>query len=443
MKVGDRLTLRVNALAQGGDGVGRVRDFVVFVSGGLPEEECRVTLTEVHKHYAWAEVEEVLGPSRDRVCPPCTVFGVCGGCQWQMLSYPAQLEAKRNLIREALQRVGGVQKPDVAPVLGMEEPWRFRNKAQLPVVVKKGKLVAGYYRRGTHDPVEFESCLIQDPALDCFRQIFKALWQRHNLPVYHERTRAPGLRHLVARAGRGTGEVLAILVINKGKVPDSLVLEAKKALPGLVGIVLNFNSRPGNVILGERFLTLWGRDYLYETIGSLRLRISAGSFFQTNTRQTGALYQQVREMAGLSGRERVLDLYSGVGGIALFIAPEAGSVLGIEEEGSAFRDACKNAALNKIGNIRFLPGRVERQKEALMDADVVIVDPPRSGCSPEALSALARSQARRMVYVSCNPATLARDVKFLGVKGFRLTRVVPVDLFPQSFHIEAVARLDR
>jgi 23S rRNA (uracil1939-C5)-methyltransferase len=220
-------------------------------------------------------------------------------------------------------------------------------------------------------------------------------------------------------------------------------LEAKKALPGLVGIVLNFNSRPGNVILGERFLTLWGRDYLYETIGPLRLRISAGSFFQTNTRQTGVLYQQVREMAGLSGRERVLDLYSGVGGIAFFLAPEAESVLGIEEEGSAFRDACKNAALNKIGNIRFLPGRVERQKDALMDADVVIVDPPRSGCSPEALSALARSQARRMVYVSCNPTTLARDVKFLNGKGFRPARVVPVDLFPHSYHIEVVVRLDR
>jgi len=443
LKVGDRLTVRVNALAYGGDGVGRVGDFVIFVSGGLPEEECRVTLTEVHKRYARAEVETVLQPSPDRVLPPCPVFGVCGGCQWQMLSYSAQLEAKRRLVREVLERVGGIPEPDVEPVFDMDRPWRFRNKAQFPVDGKNGLLAVGYYRKGTHDLVEFDSCLIQDPSLDRFRQIFKAMWQTHNLPVYHERSRAPGLRHLVARAGRGTGEVLAILVINKGHVPDSLVSEAKKALPELVGIVLNFNSRPGNVILGERFLTLWGRDYLYETIGPLRLRISAGSFFQTNTRQTGALYQQVREMAGLSGRERVLDLYSGVGGIALFLAPEAESVLGIEEEGSAFRDACKNAALNKIGNIRFLAGRVERQKDALMDADVVIVDPPRSGCSPEALSALARSQARRMVYVSCNPTTLARDIKFLKGKGFRLTRVVPVDLFPQSFHIEAVARLDR
>jgi 23S rRNA (uracil1939-C5)-methyltransferase len=433
----------VNDLAYGGDGVGRVGDFVVFVSGGLPEEECRVTLTEVHKRYARAEVETVLQPSPDRVFPPCPVFGVCGGCQWQMLAYYAQLEAKRRLVRETLERVGGIPEPDVESVFAMDEPWRFRNKAQFPVAGKNGSLAVGYYRKGTHDLVEFESCLIQDPSLDRFRQTFKALWQTHNLPVYHERSRAPGLRHLVARAGRGTGEVLAILVINKGQVPDSLVLEAKKALPGLVGIVLNINSRPGNVILGERFLTLWGRDYLYENIGSLRLRISAGSFFQTNTRQTGVLYQQVREMAGLSGRERVLDLYSGVGGIALLLAPEAESVLGIEEESSAFRDACKNAALNKIGNIRFLPGRVERQKDALMDADVVIVDPPRSGCSPEALSALARSQARRMVYVSCNPTTLARDVKFLNEKGFRLARVVPVDLFPQSFHIEAVARLDR
>ncbi len=443
MKVGNRLTLRVNSLAFEGDGVGRSGDFVVFASGVLPGEECRVRLTEVRKHYARAEVEEVLGPSRDRVSPPCPVFGVCGGCQWQMLSYPAQLEAKRSLVREALQRVGGIREPDVAPVLGMEEPWRFRNKAQFPVVVKAGKFAVGYYRRGTHDLVEFESCLIQDPALDRFRQTFKALWQRHNLPVYHERSRAPGLRHLVARTGRGSGEVLAILVITKGKVPDSLVREAKEALPGLVGIVLNFNSRPGNVILGERFLTLWGRDYLYETIGPLSLRISAGSFFQTNTPQIGALYKQVREMAGLSGRERVLDLYSGVGGIALFLAPEAESVLGIEEEGSAFRDACKNSSLNKIGNVRFLPGRVERQKDALMDADVVIVDPPRSGCSPEALSALARSQARRLIYVSCNPTTLARDLKVLVGEGFRLTRIVPVDLFPHSFHIEAVTRLDR
>jgi 23S rRNA (uracil1939-C5)-methyltransferase len=443
VRVGNKLTLRVDALAFGGDGVGRSGEFVVFASGGLPGEECRVSLTEVRKHFARAEVETVIKPSSDRVSPPCPVFGVCGGCQWQMLSYPAQLAVKRSLVREALQRVGGIPEPDVAPVLGMEEPWRFRNKAQFPAVVKDGKFAVGYYRRASHDLVEFESCLIQDTALDRFRQTFKALWEAHRLPVYNERSRSPGLRHLVARAGKGTGEVLAILVMNKGKVPDALVQEARKALPELVGIVLNINSRPGNVVLGERFLTLWGRDYLYETIGPLRLKVSAGSFFQTNTQQTGVLYQQVRELAGLSGRERVLDLYSGVGGIALYLAPLAESVLGIEEEGSAFRDACENAKLNGIRNTRFLSGRVERQKDALMDSDVVIVDPPRSGCSPEALSALARSRARRMVYVSCNPVTLARDVKFLSGKRFRLTRVVPVDLFPQSFHIEAVARLER
>lgn len=443
MKVGNRLTLRVDSLAFGGDGVGRSGEFVVFASGGLPGEDCRVSLTEVRKHYARAEVETVLKPSSERVSPPCPVFGVCGGCQWQMLSYPAQLKVKRLLVREALQRVGGIQEPDVAPVLGMEEPWRFRNKAQYPVAGKDGKLSVGYYRRGTHDVVEFSSCLIQDPALDRFRGTFKALWHAHHLPVYKERSRIPGLRHLLARAGKGTGEVLAILVINKGQIPDALVQETRKALPELVGIVLNFNSRPGNVILGERFLTLWGRDFLYETIGPLRLRISAGSFFQTNTQQTGVLYQQVKEMAGLSGWERVLDLYSGVGGIALYLAPEAESVLGIEEEGSAFRDACENAARSKIRNVRFLPGRVERQKDSLMDSDVVIVDPPRSGCSPETLSALARSRARRMVYVSCNPTTLARDIRFLAGKGFRLARVVPVDLFPQSFHIEAVAQLER
>jgi 23S rRNA (uracil1939-C5)-methyltransferase len=443
LKIGDRLTLRVNALAYGGDGVGRVGDFVVFVSGGLPEEECRVTLTEVHKRYARAEVETVLQPSPDRVLPPCPVFGVCGGCQWQMLSYSAQLEAKRRLVREVLERVGGLPEPDVEPVFAMDGPWRFRNKAQFPVDGKNGLLAVGYYRKGTHDLVEFESCLIQDPSLDRFRKAFKAFWQAHGLPVYSETSRTPGLRHLVGRVGQGSGELLVIPVVSRGLVPESLILEARKTLPEMVGIVLNLNPGPGNVILGERFILLWGRDCVYVTIGPLRLRINAGSFFQTNTRQTEVLYRQVEEMAGLTGRERVLDLYSGVGGIALFLAPFAESVLAIEESIFAYRDACENAKGNGIKNVEFISGKAEKHLDKLREADVVILDPPRSGARTEVLQALVRSQARRLVYVSCNPATLARDLKILIPGGYQLNRVVPVDLFPHSYHIEVVVRLDR
>jgi 23S rRNA (uracil1939-C5)-methyltransferase len=443
MKVGDLLSLPVSSLAYGGDVVGRMGDFVVFVSGGLPGEECRVGLREVHRHYALAEVEAITTSSPDRVVPPCPVFGACGGCQWQMLSYPAQLRAKSQLVTEALERIGGLKDPQVEPTVGMDDPWRFRNKAQFPVSSRDGKVAMGYYRRGTHEVVEFEACAIQGPALDRVRNAFKALWETHRLPVYDERSRAPGLRHIVARVGQGTGEVLVMLVLSRGSVPAHLIEEARKALPEMVGLALNHNSRPGNVILGERFTLLWGRGHFFETIAPLRLKVSAGSFFQTNSRQTEALYRKASEMAGLSGRERVVDLYSGVGGIALFLAPQAQSVLGIEEVTQAHRDACENKALNRIRNVEFRCGRAEQHLYVLGKAEVLIADPPRSGCSMKVLSAIARSEIRRLVYVSCNPTTLARDIQFLCSQGFRLSRVVPVDLFPHSFHVETVARLDR
>lgn len=443
MKPGDRLTLRLDALAYGGDAVGRWKDFVVFVSGGLPGEECRAVLREVHKHYARAEVAEVLVSSPDRIPPPCPAFGACGGCQWQMLSYPAQLEAKRTLVQEALEHGGGIPKAKVEAAVGMDDPWRFRNKAQFPVSSREGRVAVGYYRRGTHEVIEFDACAIQEPGLDRIRTVFKSIVRKQGLPVYDDRSRSPGLRHLVARTGRETGELLAIPVLSRGGLPAAAVEEVRRALPDLVGLVLNLNPKPGNVVLGQRTTTLWGRDFLEERIGPLRLRVSAGSFFQTNSRQTEVLYRKVSELAGLSGRERVVDLYSGVGGIALFLAPQAHSVLGIEEVTPAHRDACENKALNRIQNVEFRCGRAEQHLYVLGKAEVLIVDPPRSGCSPKVLSALARSEIRRLVYVSCNPMTLARDLQALLPRGFRVTRVVPVDLFPHSFHIETVVRLDR
>jgi len=450
LTVGEELDLPVYALAYGGEGIAKHKGIVVFIPEALPGDLLRVRITQVKKRFARGELISILKPSPDRVTPFCPVAGSCGGCSWQNYTYPSQLKTKQEFVENALQHVGHLKAIPVAAPLKAAHQTGYRHKIQIPFQAKAGSdIQAGFYAKQSHSVVPMEECPVQ-PALG--NRLFKhvrELAATCGYTGYDEAARTGQIRHLVIRVGLHTREVLAVIVTAAEELPrlQEFAGELQQRMPELVGVVQNVNAAATNVILGDSFKTLVGRPYLYEEIRGLRYRISAESFFQVNPHQLPNLVDAVLQAAGLSGRETALDLFCGVGFLTLEMAKVSRMVFGIECVGSAIEDAQANKHLNHFSNVDFMAldaaAGLDRLKSRGFSPEVVVLDPPRKGCEPELLVKLAAMHPKRIVYVSCNPVTLARDLAMLCERGYRVNGIQPVDLFPHTYHIESVAGLSR
>ena len=440
-------TLDITGYTAEGMGVARLEGRVVFVPCTIQGERWRVRLEKVNKNVAWGRGVELLLPSPERTEPDCPLYGKCGGCQFRHMSYAEELRAKRQRIADALERVGHV-KLDLPPVLGAEHPLRYRNKVQFPVSQGKQGLAVGYYRPRSHDVLDAPDCPLQPESVTRLRRAFKDWMEIHAIPAYDEETGKGLVRHLYVRTN-SRGESLVCVVANGDALPhsDALADALRRADPGLAGVVLNINSRNTNVILGERYSTLWGRDWLEEELCQLTFRLSVPSFFQINRAQTERLYDIALDFARLTGTETVLDLYCGIGTISLALAKRAGRVIGAEIVPQAVEDARENARRNGITNAEFFCGDAGQVAHKLAEEgvrpQVICVDPPRKGLAPDVPAILAGMASDRIVYVSCDPATLARDMERFAKLGYQAVRTQGTDLFPRTRHVETIILLSK
>ena len=439
---GQLCRLVIDGYASDGAGVARLDGMVVFVQGGIRGEACDVRLTHVGRSALWGRVEEVVNPSPARIFPRCLHYTKCGGCQFRHMNYAEELEAKRIRVEDALRRLGGAE-IHVSAILGAEQVDRYRNKAQFPVA--KGPRI-GFYRPRSHDVIDVDDCLLQGEAAARLRGAVKEWMAEYSIPAYNERTFTGLVRHVYVRTNRA-GRSLCCLLVNGRGVPREaeLVRALRRAEPNLAGIVLGVNEKHNNVILGDSYRTLWGEDFLSDTLCGLTFRLSVPSFYQVNPAQTEVLYGKALEFAGLTGAETVLDLYCGIGTISLVMARKAGMVWGAEVVPQAVDDAIANAQRNHIENARFLcadAGEAARYLEGEgVRPDVVCVDPPRKGLAEDVVDTIADMGPQRVVYVSCDPGTLGRDVKRFAGRGYTLKKAVAVDMFPRTAHVETVVLL--
>ena len=449
MKKNDLLEIKIETMGNAGEGIGKIDGYPLFVKDALPGDTARVRLTKVKKTYAYARLEELLEASPYRTKPRCPLHRSCGGCQIQALSYEKQLEYKENKVRQDLIRIGGFSEPPVLPVRGMEEPYHYRNKAQFPFGRdREGRIVTGFYAGRTHTIVPGTDCAIGVPENKEILETILDFMKEKGVEPYDETMGKGLLRHALLRKAFATGELMVCLVINGRRFPYVEELADRLfAIPGMTSFSLNVNQKNTNVILGEEVIPVRGQTYITDQIGGIRYQISPLSFYQVNPAQTEKLYRTALEYAGLTGGETVWELYCGIGTISLFLAKSAGQVYGVEIVPQAVEDARRNAALNGISNVEFYLGKAEEvlpekyEKEGIR-ADVIVVDPPRKGCDAACLQTMLRMEPERIVYVSCDPATLARDLKILCTDGrYALQRVQPVDMFPHTAGVENVALL--
>ncbi|TMW71151.1 23S rRNA (uracil(1939)-C(5))-methyltransferase RlmD [Alteribacter natronophilus] len=444
----ETVTLSFEDLTHDGAGVAKLDGYPVFVPRALPGETGTVKVVKVKKNFAIGRLMELSEESTNRAEPPCPIFKRCGGCQLQHLDYEGQLAYKTKHVTDVLARIGKMDDVTVHPALGMEEPWRYRNKAQVPVGEQNGEIVAGFYAKSSHEIVDMPSCVIQNEENDRVVQIVKGLAKKYGIRAYDEKKHKGTLRHIVTRHGKTTGELMVVLVTRGKELPNkkNIVEEIRENLPDVKSIVQNINPKRTNVIFGDKTEVLWGEEVIYDYIGDIKFAISARSFYQVNPVQTKVLYDKALEYADLSGDETVIDAYCGIGTISLFLAQKAKQVLGVEIVPEAITDAKNNARLNGLTNTEFAVGEAEKVMPWWyaqgVRPDVIVVDPPRKGCDEALLDAIADMKPKRVVYVSCNPATLARDLKYLEEKGYKTQEVQPVDMFPQTTHCEAVAKIE-
>ena len=468
MNKNDRIEVAITDMSDQGEGIGKTREggFTFFVKDAIVGDFVRAVVTKVMKNYGYAKMIEVITPSPYRVPARCPIARACGGCQFQEIDYAKQLQLKRETVIRKLRHIGhiaafgddteefsseGKNPVYVAPTLGMDDPWRYRNKTQLPIGYdREKKLVAGFYAGRTHVIIAHEDCLLADAENASIARIVLSHMRRYNIPAYDENSRTGLVRHLLIRHGHTTGQWMVCIIIN-GRVKDLLhadeLVAALKEQPGMASISVNINTKNTNVILGEETHLLFGTPYIEDTIGPLTFRIGPHSFFQVNPVQTEKLYGTALEYAGLTGNEVVWDLYCGIGTISLFLAQKAKQVYGVEIVPQAIENAKDNAILNDLTNTEFMVGSAEDiaplfTKRPEAKPDVIVVDPPRKGCDEKLLSTMLALAPQRIVYVSCDPATLARDLAILLESGaYRLEKVQPVDMFPMAGHVETVCLL--
>ena len=450
MEKNDTAEVRIEDIAEDGQGIGRAGGYTLFIKDAVPGDLVEVKVIKAKKNYGYARILRMLQPSPDRVEPRCPVAGPCGGCQLQAMSYESQLEFKRRKIESHLKRIGGFSDITVPPVIGMEDPFHYRNKAQYPVGRSKdGKILMGFYAGRTHSIIETGHCYLGQPVNDEILKLIREYMEENRVEPYDEERHSGLVRHVLIRVGYHTGEIMVCLVINGRRLPAVHQLKEKLlTVKGMSCISLCVNQEKSNVILGEKLINLFGPGYITDRIGDIRYQISPQSFYQVNPQQTEKLYGKALEFAGLKGGEVVWDLYCGIGTISLFLARKAKRVYGVEIVPAAVENAKKNARINGIGNAEFYAGKAEdvlpemyRQRGVF--ADVIVVDPPRAGCDEVLLDTIVKMAPQRVVYVSCDSATLARDLRWLCDRGYEIGGVQGVDMFGQTGHVETVVRLQR
>lgn len=467
MKKNDVFTVTIEDMGEDGAGIGKTDGYTWFIKDALIGDVIQASVMKMKKNYGFARLVKILEPAPGRVEARCPVARACGGCQLQELDYREQLRFKERKVYNHLKRIGGMDRlflPEdrekaagvpnavvMEPIIGMEDPWRYRNKAQYPVGLgKDGQPAAGFYAGRTHS-------LIPAPGLDCLlgcqenKELLKIIldfMKEYKIPPYDEAAHQGLVRHVLLRKGFSSGGLMVCLVINGEELPHGGELAERLRAAGVSSVSYSVNMERTNVIMGTRIVDLYGPGYITDTIGDIEYRISPLSFYQVNPVQTEKLYGTALEFADLSGGETVWDLYCGIGTISSFLAKKAGKVYGVEIIPQAIEDARENARRNGIENVEFFVGKAEevlpeQYERNHVRADVIVVDPPRKGCDPVCLETILKMAPERVVYVSCDSATLARDVKFLEENGYRATRVRPVDMFPMGGHCECVVKLER
>jgi 23S rRNA (uracil1939-C5)-methyltransferase len=444
---GENVVINIDSVSHQGWGVGRYQGLTVFVPQCLPDEKVKVKILKVKKSFALADLVEIIAPSLKRISPKCAVYDSCGGCQIQHAQYEHQLEIKFNLIHQSLTRIGKLQDFVIHPVLGMDNPWSYRNRAQFHIQVVGNDIKLGFYRPGTHLLVPVEDCSLL-PEL--FNNIIKHLKnQLLKLMSQDNEADLTGLHHIVLKSSRVNGEAMVIFVTERSKFPelDKIAISLSRVFYQITSVIQNINSRKSGFIFGPKWKLIWGKKHLKEQIDDLVFSIGPGSFVQVNTVQTEVLYQKVLEYANLQGNEEVIDVYCGIGTISLLLAKRCRQVYGIEEVKEAVNDARYNSRLNRIKNAKFLAGKAEQILPQMMASgvkpDLIVVDPPRKGCDSRVLDAIVGMNPPRIIYVSCDPGNLARDLKILDEKGYKTVEVQPVDMFPHTSHVECVVLMSR
>lgn len=446
----DLVTLEIEDCGTDGEGIGKADGFTVFVKDAVIGDVVTAKIMKAKKHYGYGRLMEILKPSPYRVEPKCACARQCGGCQLQALSYEQQLVFKEKKVRGHLERIGGFSDFPMEPIIGMEEPYHYRNKAQFPVGRgKDGRIITGFYAGRTHSIIENRDCVL---GVSINKEVLNrvlAYMERYQVEPYEEATGKGLVRHILIRYGFFTGEVMVCIIVNGNKIPmQEKLVESLCEIPGMTSITLNINKERNNVILGDKIRLLWGQEYITDKIGDVSYQISPLSFYQVNPYQTEKLYAKALEYADLHGEETVWDLYCGIGTISLFLAQKAKFVRGVEIVPPAIEDARRNAALNGIENVEFFVGKAEEvlpqeyEKHGVY-ADVIVVDPPRKGCDETLLQTIVKMQPKRVVYVSCDSATLARDLKYLCGEGYELKKVCPVDQFGHTVHVETVVLMSK
>lgn len=449
-KKNDRFQVMIEDLSEAGEGIGKTDGFIWFIKDTVIGDQVEAKAMKVKKTYGFARLERIIKPSESRITPECPVARQCGGCQLQTMSYEEQLRYKERKIYGNITRIGGFTDVPMLPVMGMDEPWRYRNKAQFPWGLdKEGRPVAGFYAGRTHAIIGCEDCLLGVEENKEVLKRIKAHMERYHLTPYEESTHKGLIRHTLIRKGFHTGELMVCQVINGNQLShiDELV-KSLLEIPGMTSISLNVNKERTNVILGNKVENLYGPGYITDYIGSVQYRISPLSFYQVNPVQTEKLYGTALEYAGLTGEETVWDLYCGIGTISLFLAQKAKKVYGVEIVPQAIDDARENARQNGIENAEFFVGKAEevlpeQYEKNHIYADVIVVDPPRKGCDEKCLETIVKMGPKRVVYVSCDSATLARDLKYLAERGYELVMVRGCDMFPWTTHVETVVLLSQ
>ena len=447
--VGQEYTVEITGLGSAGEGVGKIDGFTVFVLGALPKETVNIRLSVVKKSYAVGELLSIVQASPDRVEPRCPIFAECGGCQLQHLSYAAQLASKREKVEQAIKRIGHLADVAVFDVLGEDNPWYYRNKMMFPVSGIAGKATIGCYAKSSHVVVNAQDCFIQHETNNLIMNIVRAWLNEYKVMPYNEKSQQGVIRHVMGRVGVKTGDIMVALVSKEEKIPhiDKLIQALSEQLTGLKSVVQFVKKENTNVVLAGKERLLYGEKFIQDKIGAFVFNISAKSFFQVNSLQTEALYNKAIKLAALTGEQTVIELYCGTGTISLFLAQKAKKVIGIEIVEQAIRDAQKNAVNNGCRNVEFIVGDVAEKLPKLVQqgvkADVLVVDPPRAGCDKRVLESILTIKAKKLVYISCNPASLARDLAILSDGGYKVKTVQPVDMFPMTSHVEVITKLIR
>ena len=449
-KKNEVLTVEIQDIGSEGEGIAKVDGYPIFIKDAIPGDIVKIKIIKAKKTYGYGRLEEMIQPSKDRVEPRCPVARQCGGCSIQHYSYKKQLEYKQNKVKNCLERIGGFTgiEEKMAPILGMEDPWYYRNKAQFPVGLnKEGSIITGFYAGRTHSIIDNTHCYIQAKINEEILEIIKEFLEQYHISPYQEESHTGLVRHVLTRVGFVTGEIMVCLILNGKTLPNAdKLIERLIEIDGMKSISMNINQEKTNKILGKEVKTLWGSDTITDYIGDVKYQISPLSFYQVNPIQTKVLYGKALEYAELKGEETVWDLYCGIGTISLFLAQKAKKVYGVEIIPEAIEDARKNAQLNHMENVEFFVGKAEdilpkQYEENKVYADVIVVDPPRKGCDETLLNTMITMEPKRIVYVSCDPATLARDLKILCGNGYELEKVQVVDQFAHTSHVETVVLL--